>query len=246
MRLVNIGFCLFLIVTVLCSTANARDLVVGLPMLEPYAAEREGEVSGMHVDLIKAVFRHMGENYTIRVIPQNRIVHEFVIGALDVTVMANVAPILFRVGYLTKGYLSYDQIALMERWHNPVQVKAPFPTINTSMAVIRGVSPKSKYLERHEVTWVNSREQLLKMLFSGRVKYIVAEEGVTYSFARRRNFPSLVKVLPLGKQSFHTVFSKLRLDGDAELLGRRFDASLEQIIQQGEWRIIIDRYSPAL
>lgn len=80
------------------------------------------------------------------------------------------------------------------------------------------------------------------MLFAGRVNYIMAEDTITSSFAQQRNFPPLARAWLLEKLYFRTVFSKLSLDGDAESIGRRFDVSLEKIIQQGDWRIITERY----
>lgn len=243
MRLASISFCLFIIVTAFCSIANSGDLVVGIPMLEPYATQREGEVSGIHVDLVKAVFRHMGENCIIRVMPVNRVAHELMNGTLDVTVMANAEPLLSKVAYLTKVPLSYGQMALLEQMKNPLTETASVLPENASIGAIFGSFTKSNFLAKYKVTWVNSREQLLKILFADRVQYIMAEESITSSFARQRNFPPLANVLLLENRSFHTVFSKLRLEGDAESLGRRFDASLAQIIQQGDWRIITERYS---
>ena len=167
-------------------------------------------------------------------------------GALDVTVIAHNKHALSRVAYRTKESLSYDRMALLGRAHSSLKAKAAALPISASIAVIRGFSLKYKLMEKREVTFVNSREQLLKMLFSGRVDYIVAEEAITTSFSRQRNFPPLASVLLLDNQSFSAVFSKLRLGEDAESLGRRFDASLKQLIQQGYWRIILERYSRAL
>ncbi|MEH6548058.1 MAG: transporter substrate-binding domain-containing protein, partial [Sneathiella sp.] len=207
--------CLFPIALGISLAVSARTLVVGLPLLEPYVEWRNGEASGMHVDLIKAVFRQMGEDHIIRVMPVNRLAHEFMSGAIDVTVMANIEPILSRVAYLTEGSLSHGQMALLEPLYNPLKVKTSVLPINALIAAIRGISPKIKLLGKHQIIRVNSREQLLKMLFAGRVKYIIAEEAITSSFARQRNFPPLASVQPLDNQSFHAAFSKFSLDGDA-------------------------------
>jgi len=228
------GFVLFFIVSAFCPTTNARSLVVGLPMLEPYATRHDGEISGMYVDLLQAVFRHMGENCIIRVMPPTRMIHEFMSGALDVTVLANNKPTLSRVGYLTKEPLSSDRIVLLGRANNTLKAKVSALPINASIAALRGFSPKLRFLEKHEVILVKSRGQLVKMLLAGRVDYIMAEETITSYFAQQRDFPPLFSVLLLENQSIYTAFSKLRLGEVAGSLAHRFDASLKQLIQQGD------------
>lgn len=86
MRRVRRSCFLFLVVAAFCPASIARSLVVGLPMLEPYVTQRASEISGMYVDMLKVVFSHTGVDYTIRVMPPARMIHEFKTGALDVAV----------------------------------------------------------------------------------------------------------------------------------------------------------------
>lgn len=164
MRQASIGFYLLFIVSAFTQTTNTRNLVVGLPMLWPYATQREGGVSGMYVDLLQAVFRHIGEKCVIRVMPLARSILEFMSGALDVTVMANNKPTLSKGAHLTKEFLSYDRLALLRRAHSPLNANAAALPINASIAVVRGFSPESTHLEKRDVTLVNYRERRFKIL----------------------------------------------------------------------------------
>lgn len=56
MRRVSRGCFLFLIVAAFCPATIARDLVVGLPLLKPYAIQRDSEISGIYVEILQAVF----------------------------------------------------------------------------------------------------------------------------------------------------------------------------------------------
>lgn len=131
----------------------------------------------------------------------------------------------------------------MGRSNSPLEVIASTQRISASIAAIRGYAPELSFLSKRNVELVNSREQLLKMLFFGRVDYIVAEETITSSFAQQHDFPPLSSVLLLENRSMFAAFSKLRLGKEAKSLGRRFDASLRQLIQQGDWDNILGRYT---
>jgi len=243
MSKVGKAFCFSLVVSVFCFDASSRNLVVGLPMLEPYASQRSGVLSGIYVDILRAVFRDMGENCVIRVMPPARTLHEFMSGDLDVTVFVNNSPMLSRVAHFTRAPLASYRAVLMGREDNSIGEKASALPVSTSIAVIRGFSSTSRFIQGHEVTLVNSREQLLKMLFSGRVDYILAEDAVTGSFALQRDFPPLYNVLLLENQSVFTAFSRFRLGADAESLGRRFDASLQQLVLRGGLHAILKKHT---
>ncbi len=236
------GCFLFLVVAVFCPISNARNLVIGLPLLEPYAAQQEGEISGMYADILGAVFRRAGVGITMWVMPAARLCQEFRKGALDVMVLANCALMAPRIAHMAKEPLNVERMVLMESTNNLRAAEPSTRLINASVAAIRGFSPNLNNIDRKKITLVNSREQLLKMLFANRVDYIVAEENITSSFARRRDFPSLARVKLITHQPNIAAFSKLRLGEDAHSLGNQFDEALRRIKQSGQWRTILENY----
>lgn len=141
--------------------------------MEPYAVQLRTVIAGMYVEMLKAVFTDMGVNYNIRVMPPIRTIHEFLYGTLDVTVSSGNTSGLSAVAYLSKVPLSSHNVMLMGRVNSPLEVMFSALRKNSVTGGVRGFSQKTRFLPNNEVIFVNSREQLLKVLFAGRVDYIM-------------------------------------------------------------------------
>jgi len=202
---------LFLIAAIFCPAVIAQAIVVGLPMLEPYATQRDGEISGMYVDMLATVLNYSGIDFSIQMMPPARMIHEFQKGSLDVSIFPANKVSFFSEAGQTKEPLHTVRMMLMGRETSSREVSATMQRQSPLIAAIRGFSPEPNILLNSSVKLVGSRDQLLKMLFSGRVDYIVAEAAVTSAYAQQHDFPPLSNVLQLETVPIFAIFQNYGL-----------------------------------
>ncbi|MGH1353169.1 MAG: substrate-binding periplasmic protein [Methyloligellaceae bacterium] len=232
--------------------AMADSLSLGWEDWKPYQYESpDGDLTGLDIDLVKAVFENQGKTLKFVQLPWKRHLGNVEAGLIDLAASASRTPEREQYAYFSDPYRS-ESAALFIRKAD--QNKYQFSSLddiigtNFSLAVVRGYYYGEKFSQlmknadfRKHVHEVNDNQLAQRQLVRGRVDGFL-EDPIAASFELEEEglADQVINVLPIYSDDIYVMFSKKTLsEADVEA----FNKSLAEVRKAGHYDEIIGRYN---
>ena len=229
----------------------ADSLSLGWEDWKPYQYQSsDGELTGLDIDLVKAVFENHGRSLKFVQLPWKRHLGNVESGRIDLAASASKTPEREEYAYFSDPYRS-ESAALFIRKAD--QGKFQFSSLRDiigtefSLAVVRGYYYGEEFSElmknedfRKHVHEVNDNQLAQRQLVRGRVDGFLEDPiAASVELEEEGVADQVINVLAIYSDDIYVMFSKKTLsESDVEA----FNRSLEEIRNSGHYDNILGRY----
>ncbi|BDX06318.1 substrate-binding periplasmic protein [Planctobacterium marinum] len=234
------------------SDTAVQPLKVGVidVTFKPYHMVDDGHASGPDIDVIRAVLKRIGVDFTVLLLPQKRATEYLFNGRIDIGVlfkMPRYAPYVvfgeqplhastYRLAVRRDSEFHFDSI---EDLYGQGQIGVVYGnSIGQAFdsAVLSGdIIPVQ----------VSEIKQLTDLLLLGRVQAVAANQRIFYYYLSQSEQSDSVKFLPKplsDKRFFHMAISRRVKGIESEVLAAELDKALSEMLNSGELAKIYQSY----
>lgn len=214
-----------------------------------------GDVSGIDVDLGRAVLERMGCSITLRKLPWARALRELELGRLDILPGAFRRPERAQYAHFSGTVLpaSRNILFMNEKAHAKWPVSRLIDLRDTEFRL--GAQIRVYYGPDYQelmndpafaarVTFLANRENLWRMLERGRIDGVIANEHTGAYEISQLGLGSQIKAttVVVSDEPAEVAFSKA---SNTKAFARRYAQVLQQLVADGSYQHIVQRYVPA-
>ncbi|WP_284382812.1 substrate-binding periplasmic protein [Litoribrevibacter albus] len=214
----------------------------------PYEYSEDNQVKGVAVNLVSDVFKTMGHDISIEILPWARAINSIKLGQADAIFTAFHTKERAAFADYSKEVLIHQEISLFALEKSPLTFHGDLTTIGQyQIGVIRKMSYGKKFDQAvidniiQYTQSTSSLEQNIEKLLSGRIDFVVSNKLGALDTLNKMNKRALIRVLspPLESTPSYIAFSKQR---NLTHIRDAFDRHLKQLKQTGRYQEIIDEY----
>ncbi|MDC5704307.1 substrate-binding periplasmic protein [Vibrio europaeus] len=239
----------------LCSFPIASSTTVQLVTLDypPYIVHHEGELSGVAVELVEAVFDELDVPISIEVLPWARALSNVQFGRADAIFTAFKNPTREKFADYSNEILFTQNISLVVKRSSKIS-SYDFLSRDVSAVAICAVNRVSygKQMDAlladgrfRLVFWRNRTEDCARLVRTGRADVWVNNDFGARSILASEQMEQALEILspPIEATPSYIAFSKLK---EHQWLRDRFDRVLREMKEDGRYEAIIDDYFDSL
>ncbi len=240
------SLCAALLVAVLgVSRVHAEAIQIGAEDdWYPYTALRDGEITGMSVDIVKAAFAATGTDIELISFPYSRCMQLALRGQIAACFNTSPNPQIAQEYQLPAHPLFSESILLWARNDNAKALNSLDQLVGKTVAVTNGYEYGADFDNDTRLKRIMVRKDLngFLMLQRSRVDYMLAFRGTALQLFEER--PELrgqfIPVMTVHRPDLYLSFS--RHHPEAESLLKRFDQGMRLIESDGRYQSIIDTW----
>ncbi len=187
-------------------------LVAGDASFPPYVYEENGQVKGIHADIVRVILDRLKVNYEIKTYPWKRVISMTDNNKITLSLSWVEKRERFKK-YLMVGPIQYGRTVFMVRKNSNIQFNELKDLSTYKIGTISGYAyPKefeeADFLNKHPATVDNAT--LISKLLKGRVDIIIGDQSTLEFEAKKLNVSFVIKILPkpLKVVSRYAVFPK--------------------------------------
>lgn len=198
MKVVLIKVILFLSVLLSGFVHSDKWLVAGDVSFPPYVYEENGQVKGIHADIVRVVLGRLGLDYEIKTYPWKRVISMTDSNKITLSLSWVEKRERFQK-YLMVGPIQYGRTVFMVKKNSNIQFNELKDLNAYKIGTISGYSytkefDEADFLDKHPATVDNAT--LISKLLKSRVDIIIGDESTLEFEAKRLGVSLVVKVLP--------------------------------------------------
>jgi polar amino acid transport system substrate-binding protein len=222
----------------------------------PYFYQRNGQLTGITVDILKSAFDELGYQVDFRFVPTGRLALNITLGELDCVMQYVIKgqPLIRNVSTfeISSEPLFTTQLQVFARPNSDIGSLNRQQLGSHRMGIIRTpqFGPEQwalMGLEMADRHYYSDFQQVIKALYSERVDLITINPVIIETLLPSMGIAARPKTVhPLNDVDSHLGFSRRSSNIDAKALVKRFDQALIALKARGEVNRIIHRHSPWL
>lgn len=242
MKIVLIKVILFLSVLLSGFVHSEKWLVAGDVSFPPYVYEENGQVKGIHADIVRVVLDRLKVDYEIKTYPWKRVISMTDNNKITLSLSWVEKRERFQK-YLMVGPLQYGRTVFMVKNDSGIEFNTLKDLSNYKIGTISGYSytkefEEADFLDKHPATIDNAT--LISKLLKGRVDVIIGDQSTLEFEAKKLRMSHRIKILanPLKVVSRYAVFPREKAKQAA-----LFSNALNELkFDQAQYQSIIDQY----
>lgn len=203
--------------------SKAQTLQVGLSDVGPYAYREHGEIKGVNYDLLTQLSQDSGLNFKYELYPHARLVNAIETSSMDLA-------IFFSVSCL-KNSKHYEIQEKLYEATPTIFVKSSVDTKQKDLRIgrLRGTCSElvKQYVKPEMLTEVNSMEQALEMLKTGRLQGICGLLPVINFYKERIKYQEKLVPLHITQQPLEAVICRKK--SLSESIKKKLEAAAKKL-----------------
>lgn len=240
-----------LILGLLLSAAHADNISMGWEDWRPYQfKESDGSVKGLDVEIVRAVFKRLGQDIDLVELPWKRHVNNIKDGRTDIAASASKTTEREEFASFSDPYRTESVVMYIRKEDNGKYKFKKLKDIigtNFSLAVVRGYYYGEEFEElmktpefQKHVQEVNDNQLAQRQLVRKRVDGFLEDPiAATIELRAEGIYDEVMEHMPIYSDDIYVMFSKKSTSED---LIKKFNESLAQIREDGSYQKIFDKY----
>ena len=217
--------------------------------LPPFSFVREGQATGIDVDMLRLAAKRVGIEVDIVALPGKRFIAWIETGQLDMAMPLLRTPER-EATMLFSGPVHFGQFGLFVHKDRSFRFESPADLKSKRIGINRGLTALDEYMKKNplahpEIEEVGSTEQNIKKLLAGHLDAFVANVTSTRFLIAGTPASALITPLPRlisDKRPSYLVISRASRIGEKEKLAEALRTALERMHEDGTYARIVERH----
>lgn len=227
------------------STASAAERLVVYEAYPPYEMlDRDGVITGIHIDMAREAFRRMGDSVKFEARPWRRALQDIRTGDAFAASSGFRIPEREEYAFYPDEPLSDEVTVIAANKVSGVEVNSLEDLRGLTVGVVSGYVYGHGFeeLDGLKKEYSNSNDLLLKKLFNFRVDVIIGNRDVLRYLTREQDRSAHIRfVYEVGRQPLYLFFSKA-FGMEAKRAAERFSEAIREMRRDGTVDRILRKY----
>lgn len=227
------------------AVGEESQLNIGMTNRAPWSfVSKEGVKKGIDVEIVKEIEKRLGVKINIQFFPWKRCLHMLQEGEIDLIARFSKTADREKFSYYIKPPYTKDAIVFYVKTDSDITINSYEELSGKTIGLLRGNAYAQKFDSDTELLKepVDSKEQLFKMLESGRVDVVAIYEISSLYYLSSNGLNNLFRPVKFKLQRSDADFFGFSRKSTKVSLISDFERVVEKMVSQGEINKIIDSF----